>query len=206
MPTESDLIVSKGSSMYFTLKPLDRFQFLSYGPNHKMHRGDVVVFVSPAQSYLMAHRIVKIDAQGIKTKGDNNPVVDPWVLTADKIIGRVVYAYRGKKKLRIHGGNAGIWWAFFVGLICGMRNGIFSLLKPAYYRLIKMRLVNKLFNRMLRVRFFCINASDFELHLFLGTRFIGRYSSLNKKWYMLKRYEALINKESLIARYSKHPL
>lgn len=192
--------------MYFTLKPFDRFQFLSYGPNHKMHRGDVVVFVSPAQSYLIAHRIVKIDAQEIRTKGDNNPAVDPWILTADKIIGRVVYAYRGKKKLRIYGGSAGLWWAFFVGLIRSMRSGIFFLLKPAYYRIIKTGLMNKLFNRILRVRVFHINASDFELHLFLGTHIIGRYSSLNKKWYLLKRYEALINKDGLIARYAKHPL
>jgi len=52
--------------------------------------GDVIVFDSGYFSYPIIHRIVEISDEGIKTKGDHNPVADSWVLTNEQVYGKAV--------------------------------------------------------------------------------------------------------------------
>ena len=52
--------------------------------------GDVIVFDSGYFSYPIIHRIIEISDEGIKTKGDHNPVADSWVLTNEQVYGKAV--------------------------------------------------------------------------------------------------------------------
>ncbi len=51
--------------------------------------GDVIVFSIEGQKIPIVHRIIKIDNGTIQTKGDHNPVPDPWNI--EKIHGKVVF-------------------------------------------------------------------------------------------------------------------
>ncbi len=56
--------------------------------------GEVVVFPDPeVHSQQIVHRIVGIEQQGdasyLVTKGDNNPVADPFLTPANNVVGRV---------------------------------------------------------------------------------------------------------------------
>jgi signal peptidase len=58
--------------------------------------GDVIVFVPPGHNQLVAHRIVGIDNGLIATRGDANPINDPWQLqltgaTAEQVVATVPY-------------------------------------------------------------------------------------------------------------------
>lgn len=50
---------------------------------------DVIVFNT--QYGLVVHRVVEITQEGLFTKGDNNADKDYWVITADKLVGKVIY-------------------------------------------------------------------------------------------------------------------
>ncbi|MBR9679867.1 MAG: signal peptidase I [Candidatus Altiarchaeota archaeon] len=50
--------------------------------------GDVVVYVNPELGYPIIHRVVNITDNGYTTKGDHNPVADPWVIQNSWIQGK----------------------------------------------------------------------------------------------------------------------
>ena len=54
----------------------------------KLKVGDVIVYNIYGQKVPIVHRIIKIDKDYIITKGDHNPIYDPWQPT--KIHGKVI--------------------------------------------------------------------------------------------------------------------
>ena len=50
--------------------------------------GDVVCFVRAGDA--IAHRVIDITEDGLRTKGDNNPVDDAAIVTANEIVGKCV--------------------------------------------------------------------------------------------------------------------
>ncbi|MCX8179695.1 MAG: signal peptidase I [Candidatus Aenigmarchaeota archaeon] len=55
----------------------------------KLKVGDVIVFDIEEQKIPIVHRIIKIDGEKIITKGDHNPVADPWEVK--RIHGKVIF-------------------------------------------------------------------------------------------------------------------
>ncbi len=70
-------------------------------------RGDVVVFRSPLDDKQVVHRVIHVSPQGIKTRGDNNRLDDPYLLQPADIIGRVVEIHRGRCRFKARNGTAG---------------------------------------------------------------------------------------------------
>ncbi len=62
--------------------------------------GDIIIFPDPqnsrvgSQPLTITHRIESISADGIKTKGDNNPYVDSWSVSRKIILGKAIVLYR----------------------------------------------------------------------------------------------------------------
>ena len=58
----------------------------------KLRVGEVVAYLPPGRATPVVHRIVSIDAHGMVTKGDANPVADPWgrVRTQQTSVDRLV--------------------------------------------------------------------------------------------------------------------
>ena len=68
-------------------------------PTSELQVGDVITYVPPADSgitTLVTHRIVSIDGDEYRTKGDANPDVDPWTFqltaaTQPSVVAHVPY-------------------------------------------------------------------------------------------------------------------
>lgn len=51
--------------------------------------GDVVVFYKPGTDQLIVHRVIRKTEQGIYTRGDANPGIDPWSpVPYENVVGR----------------------------------------------------------------------------------------------------------------------
>ncbi|MCS7120634.1 MAG: signal peptidase I [Nitrososphaerota archaeon] len=68
--------------------------------------GDIIVFKKPGSpEELVVHRAVQKYMVGgkwyFRTQGDNNPYMDPWVVSEDQIVGKVIFSipYLGYVKI-----------------------------------------------------------------------------------------------------------
>jgi len=109
------LMVVTTKSMEPTLNAGDLIYVKSVAPSD-LQVGDVITFKSPTKyisGTLITHRVVNISYEtneiDFKTKGDNNPVTDPWTVTASDIIGRQTYVLKGV-------GNYFLWMQTPAGL------------------------------------------------------------------------------------------
>lgn len=55
--------------------------------------GDIVLFTPPGAYYMVVHRVTSVADGYIRTKGDNNPYPDDWVLTKNDLNGKAVTLY-----------------------------------------------------------------------------------------------------------------
>ncbi len=93
--TQTPFMVVISNSMYPTLKINDIIVVKNIQPD-EIKVGDIIVFRSPLNPDIpIVHRVVDIGMTGGRkffiTKGDNNPTRDPWTVTPDMIIGKVIY-------------------------------------------------------------------------------------------------------------------
>ena len=95
-----------GSSMNPIFKPGDVLEVLPYD-GRQVQCGDVVLFSCLEESRNIVHRVVALDTIGIRTMGDNNIRIDPWVVSPKRIVGYVARAQRGWRWRRISGGWIG---------------------------------------------------------------------------------------------------
>ena len=116
-----------------TLVDGDRLIVKPYG-GHRIRTGDIVVFQHPSDKYLMVHRVVSAGRDMIRTRGDNNMVLDRFVLSPEEITGRVVSAYRGKKEIPVFGGISGRFQAAMRHSIKHLDLKVSWLLHPLYRR------------------------------------------------------------------------
>jgi hypothetical protein len=99
-----------GPSMNPILKSGDLLEVVPYN-GKTIQRGDVILFFCEDENRKVVHRVVAMNAHGVRTMGDNNGCVDPWVVSARHILGHVIRAQRGRRWRRIAGGRAGQWTA-----------------------------------------------------------------------------------------------
>lgn len=52
--------------------------------------GQVIVYRTSVQSMPIVHRIIEVNGTTYQTKGDHNPVPDPWKVELGKIEGKVI--------------------------------------------------------------------------------------------------------------------
>ncbi len=130
-----------GNSMSPTLKAPEIIYFVPYG-KMDVRPGDVVVFDNPLEGRSVTHRVISVTAEGIKTRGDNNNEIDPWILSKDDIDGQVIIARSDRRYRRIHGGWSGRLRVAFTRIIRYMgiiRKVAIANLNRRLFRLIKGR-------------------------------------------------------------------
>ncbi|HIQ13773.1 MAG TPA: signal peptidase I [Thermoprotei archaeon] len=94
--TSTPFMVVVSNSMYPTLKINDIIVVKSVSID-EVEIGDIIVFRSPLNPRTpIVHRVLDIlvNEQGVKmiiTKGDRNLAPDPWTVTEDLLIGKVIY-------------------------------------------------------------------------------------------------------------------
>ena len=182
-----------GTSMNPTLCELDLLEIETYG-NRSVRMGDVICFVPPGWNRPAVHRVVSVTSEGIRTRGDNNNLIDSWVIVPEDVIGQVVRAARGRKERPIYGGWVGMLWAMGVK--------IFKVLVrfPAlfYHLLACSGVLRYLLPLHRRMRIITINQpGGEELQLVLGRWLVGRCKPGMEHWWIRRPFRLFMDEDSL---------
>jgi len=186
-----------GTSMNPALKASDVLQVLPYR-REKIQPGDVIVFLPPGSSHVVVHRVISVNAQAIRTRGDHNRDIDSWVVSSDCVVGRVVWAQRGNRRRSIHGGLRGRLYSFGIRPIRMIDLKISSLLHPIYRRLAQTGVLRPWLPVRMETRVLSFDRSaGTELQLVMGRRIIGRLLPGRNEWLIRRPFRLFVNEASL---------
>ena len=134
-----------GLSMYPTLSAPDVMEITSYPSNNKsVVIGDVIFFSVPGKHQTVVHRVVGIEPEGFRTRGDNNSKDDPQLVEQAQIYGQVVRAWRGTRCRPIMSGRMGFLFAVWVRRCQHLLLAITKVIRISYdktgFRLLTQRL------------------------------------------------------------------
>jgi hypothetical protein len=115
--------------MHPVFKPGDVLQVLPYN-GKTVERGDVILFSCTEEKRMIVHRVVDVDEHGIRTKGDNNRHLDPWVVTPEWIAGHVIRARHKMRWRSISGGCVGRFVANWVRAVRSVSAMLSALFHP----------------------------------------------------------------------------
>jgi hypothetical protein len=192
-----------------TLKCGDRLEVIRCEPR-RIRRGDVVVFQHPEGDRSVAHRVVAMDSAGIRTRGDNSRQADDWLVRPADVIGRVVFAQRGSRRIRIYAGVVGRFSGFVCRSCLTIRRRLYVALRPAYFRLVRSGALRRRLPARLKTRVVSFRRpAGTELHLFLGNRAIGSRAPGQQRWRIQPPFglfvdEEVLYRESRSSRPSAH--
>lgn len=182
-----------GSSMYPTLSEHDLLEIEPYG-RRPIRRGDVIFFMPPQENKPAIHRVARISAKGICTRGDKNNPIDPWVLRTEDVIGRVVRAARGKRRRSIYGGRVGQLWSAGIRGRTVVEKGLSFL----YHRIAQSGLLRRLVPLHKRMRIVALHQKGGRaFKLLLGHWVIGNYQSGMNYWQIRRPFRLFVDVESL---------
>jgi len=195
--TEPQIMNYIGPSMTPTLKSGDRLCVTSCD-GQKIKRGDVIVFISPEDGSRVAHRVVSSNPSGIRTRGDNNNRIDPWLLSHDEILGRVFSVERGNRRRRVFGGAIGQLFGLVFRAIHAIDVSVSSRLRPAYDRLAMAGIFRRWLPTKVKIRVISFERTEGkELQLLMGRRVVGRWLPGKTRWHIRRPYRLFVDEESL---------
>jgi len=183
----------RGNSMHPTLSEHDLLEIEPYG-SRPVRRGDVIFFIPPQGETPVVHRVVQVTTEGIRTKGDNSNRVDSWLICPGDVIGRVVWATRGKRRRLIYGGTAGFMWSL------GIRElkRVEKCLSVFYHLLTRSGLLRRLVPIHTRMRIVTLpHKGGRALKLFLGHWVIGNYKPGMPYWQIRRPFRLFVDVNSL---------
>ncbi len=186
-----------GGSMKPIFRDGDGLTVEPYGCG-KVRVGDIIVFHHPENDQIVIHRIMSIRQEGIRTQGDHSAVVDPWILEPGEIIGKVVFAQRGNRKVRVINGLAGHIQALAFRTWVKIDDLASPLLHPSYRWLSRMGLVRKLMGGNSRIRILSLQKPEgVEYQLLFRNHPIGRRRPGSPTWEIKRPYRLLIDESTL---------
>ena len=190
-------VLYRGWSMYPTLKFFDLLEIAPYR-NRGIRKGDVIVFQIPGSNNKASHRVVSFDHRGIRTRGDNNYTFDSWVIFPDDIVGQVVYAQRGKKRVPVCGGLIGHMYSCVLRLPM-IINAIFrSLFRSSYLHLAASGFLRKYIPIKFKLKVLSYKRpSGVEFQLFIGKRSIGYRAPGQNYWTIRAPFRLFIDETKL---------
>ena len=183
----------RGTSMNPTLCASDLLEIEAYD-DRPLRIGDIIFFMPPEADCPAVHRVVRVTSEGIRTKGDNNSRLDPWLIRPEDVIGRVVWAARGKKRRRIYGGRVGQLWSFWIRGLKVVARGLSFL----YHLLARSGFMSRLVPLHKRMRIVALRRKDGRaFKLLLGGWVIGNYQSGMNYWQIRRPFRLFVDVESL---------
>jgi hypothetical protein len=187
----------RGSSMNPTLHESDLLEIMPYGSS-VMRVGDVIVLAPPDADHRVVHRVVRVTPEGVCTRGDNNAGEDGWCLGPERVIGRAVAAWRGRRRRRIFGGWIGRLWGYAVRGRRVLGRAVSTLLRPVYHGLARSGIVRRLVPSSLKPCVVAFGAGEQQrLRLLLGRRIVGEYVPGWHKWRFRRLFRLLVDEAAL---------
>lgn len=187
----------RGNSMHPLLDGWDILEVMPYG-ERRVAVGDVVVFVQPGSERWIAHRVIQVTSQGVRTQGDNNTSPDEWLLRQEELRGRVVAAWRGSRRRPVAGGRAGQLIASLLRLGLAFERGLVRLGQPLYRALAGHGRLTRRLPRGWRPRPVAFQGAEgTQLRLIWGRRVVGQYDPDRHRWLIRRPYRLLVDEASL---------
>jgi signal peptidase I len=183
-----------GPSMNPLLKRGDTLLVVPYG-SQKIQPGDVIVFPHPSQGQVV-HRVVAVTAEGLITKGDNNPTVDDRLIAPGDVLGRVKAIDRQGRTLPVSRRAPSALY-----LLKGRQlfDWVFSrLLQPVYERLAQFGVCRGPLRALIKPRLVYFSRPDGpEGQLWLGNVLIGRKSPRQSRWSIRRPFGLWVDEAGL---------
>lgn len=196
--TQAALLVAyAGTSMYPTLREPEMIEVLPYA-GRPVRIGDVIYFLPAEGGRPIVHRVARMTSAGIVTRGDNCAREDSFRLQPEDVRGRVLYAWRGRKRRKIAGGPRGRLAAKWVGVRRILDRGMSPLLHLPYRLLSRTGLLARLLPAPLRPRVivFRVQGRD-QFRLLLGSQAIGRFDDRQHRWQIQRPFRLLVDEHKL---------
>jgi hypothetical protein len=185
-----------GPSMNPTFLPGDGLRVVPY-EGKRIRRGDVVAFPNPYNSGRnIVHRVIKVDSEGIRTRGDNSNSLDPWVLKPEDITGRIVAVHRRNKWHAIASGKKGAALGSILRIKKELSKRSLNILSPLYHWLAKTGLFQTLVSPLIRTQILYFKRPGCtELHIVLGIWVIGRRLQEANEWQIKRPFRLFVDVE-----------
>jgi len=186
-----------GPSMNPILKPGDGLRVIPYG-GRKIRVGDVVVIHPSDIEEHVVHRVVSIDSEAIKTRGDNNGNLDPWPLRPEDIIGRLDRAKRKNRTQKIYGGFPGRIYVSGFRAIKQVDSMVSRILHPLYHGLAKSGIFRKFLPQQMKPQVLCFKGPNFtQMQLLMGSRVVGRLRPGQDRWHIRRPFRLFVDEFTL---------
>lgn len=185
-----------GPSMNPTFKAGDGLVVAPY-KDKKIRPGDVITFRPKDRSHNVVHRVIRVDRHGVHTRGDNNNKVDPWILTPDDIIGRVVSVKRKYREFPVSGGFRGRVYGFFILRCTMLIRKAPGILHSIYHFVSNTGLFRKLLPLSNTQILSFKRPNGTELQLVMGKRIIARRLPGSEQWQIKRPFRLFIDEKIL---------
>lgn len=190
-------IFCRGDSMRPLFRPGDRIVF---SPCHLgyIRRGDVIVFDAPGETSRIVHRVIAVEPDRFRTRGDANPGEDPWRLGRENLIGHVTAFDRNGRLHPVAGGWRGRLRALVIRTIRNVDRQSSTVIHPIYRSLSRSRLLDRFLPDSLVPRVITIRRNTGkEMQLLMGQRVIGRCLAGEKEWKIRRPYRIFVDEQAL---------
>jgi signal peptidase I len=191
-------LLHRGSSMRPTLVDSDLLEIHPYN-GRSIDSGDIIAFQNDVGEDYVVHRVMKVDDNWICTRGDNNTLMDPWVIKPSSVLGRVQTAWRGQKRVRIIEGRAGLIWSQCLQRVRKLDRRITPWFHPIYRFLSKhgyfTGLVPKRYRPQIQ-RFQSKCGTGYKL--IVRNCVVGWYDETFEVWRVKRPYRLFVGEERLV--------
>ncbi|MHB8810956.1 MAG: SynChlorMet cassette protein ScmC [Desulfobulbaceae bacterium] len=176
-------VAYSGSSMNPTLRHPDLLEVIPY-EDRPIRPGDVVYYQPSTGGPKVIHRVVRVTAKGIFTRGDNNCPEDPFLQQPSDVIGQVKAAWRYDKRREIAGGICGRLSVSRTRACARLYNIARVPLRWVYQSLAARGLLNSMLPASFQPRVFEFRQRSLPsiLKLMVRGHVIGRYDAWKKLW------------------------
>ncbi len=199
-PRDAERVVYVGESMYPTLKALD---ILYVKPRQGYRRGDVIVFKDAEKNHMVTHRVVSVGPEGIRTRGDNCALPDPWTLSEDDVAGAVTSVCRGRRLKTVHGGTAGTVYASIMRAWAGIKRRILSLFSTLFHVVVHLNIFQGYVSKHIKFRLVRFDHHvRSPLYLYVGGTRVGRYLDDKKCWHIRPLFRAFVDEGALASMFA----
>lgn len=186
-----------GPSMHPTLKSGDGLILETFEKPSQLKVGDVIVYSRPDKLFDIVHRIIKIEKDGVITRGDNNNKIDPGIVPFSAIIGIVLSAKRKNMTFKIHRGNRGL----VIHKLMLLRKYTYPYLAFAPKTIINTvsRIgILKVFHKFIETKIVYVNRNgETEKLLYYKNKAIGRFQKDSNIWKINYLYKPFIDKKKI---------
>lgn len=159
--------------------------------------GDVLVFYDEYNDKHVVHRVVKLVTGGFVTKGDNNLLNDPKLLTDDRIVGRVEFWEYNKKIRAVRNGHYAIVSALCLNTLWRIKNLCLKFLQLPYKALRSSGVFRYFFASWIDTRLTIVQIETLEgqsIKVLLGSNVIAWKVASSLQAQYKKPYDLLLPK------------